>query len=169
MAVRLNSLLGPTLYQNEGVYPVIAGNKYEVTYVDTTSIFWGGVYRANASIAYDSNPRRFATTSSPETAMTKYAPDRYIVVAPHPLAALLYTIISIAVLIVIGVVLYRRREKNDALHHWRTYTIKEHDSVQSIADGRGISWKKLAKMNDLKAPYVLTSGEKIRVPAKKKQ
>ncbi len=166
--VRLNSLFGSTIYHNEGVYPVIAGNKYEVTYTDTSSLFWGGIYRANASIDYDSNPSRFSSLSSPETIMTKYAPDQYVFVTPRPLALFMYSVLCIVALSVVGLIVYRRREKTDALQNWHTYTLKEHDTIQSIADKYQIGWKKLAKINDRKAPYVLTPGEKIRVPNKKK-
>lgn len=48
----------------------------------------------------------------------------------------------------------------------KSYLVKEDETITSIAEDRGIAWKKLAKLNRLKPPYSLKPGQKILVPPK---
>ena len=48
---------------------------------------------------------------------------------------------------------------------WKTYTVQEGDQLATIAQRGGISWKKLAKVNKLKDPFV-SAGYELRVPWK---
>ncbi len=43
------------------------------------------------------------------------------------------------------------------------YTVQEGDTVNSLAKKHNMSWRKLAKINKLKAPYELTPGQSILV------
>lgn len=58
---------------------------------------------------------------------------------------------------------YRANEKllHSALSDYR---IKKDDNIQTIAAAHAISWKKLAKLNQLKPPYTLKHGDALRVP-----
>lgn len=47
---------------------------------------------------------------------------------------------------------------------WEQYEVSESESVVSLADKFDISWKILAKTNDIKAPYLLEAGRTILVP-----
>ena len=47
---------------------------------------------------------------------------------------------------------------------WQKYTVVSGDTIQSIADSVGMEWKKLAKVNKLKAPYILTINQIVLIP-----
>lgn len=48
------------------------------------------------------------------------------------------------------------------------YKVKKSEDIQTIAEAHKFSWKKLAKLNQIKAPYHLNTGDVILVPKKKK-
>ncbi len=49
-----------------------------------------------------------------------------------------------------------------------TYKIKDQDNINNIAKEYKINWKKLAKYNNIKPPYILNTGTIIKVPKNKK-
>ncbi len=49
-----------------------------------------------------------------------------------------------------------------------SYTVAENDTVITIANKRGVKWKKITKLNKLKPPYTLKVGQHILIPPKKK-
>jgi LysM repeat protein len=61
----------------------------------------------------------------------------------------------------------RKQEAKHVRATWRLTTIVHGDTLTSLAKKHGVSWKKLARVNNIKAPYSLTSGEQILVPVKK--
>lgn len=48
--------------------------------------------------------------------------------------------------------------------NWEPYEVSPGDNIVSIAKNRKVEWKKLARINKLKAPYLLEKGKKLRVP-----
>jgi len=46
----------------------------------------------------------------------------------------------------------------------RPYIVKEGDTISSIAENCKINWKKLAKLNKLRAPYSIKMGQRIMAP-----
>jgi hypothetical protein len=49
----------------------------------------------------------------------------------------------------------------------REYKVVEGDTIISVAQGRGIPWKVIVKINRLKAPYALRAGQKLMMPSVK--
>ncbi len=59
--------------------------------------------------------------------------------------------------------LYSRRQLR---MNWEPYEVKAGDNIMNIAKNRDVDWKKIARVNRLKAPYLLEKGKKLRVPKK---
>lgn len=55
----------------------------------------------------------------------------------------------------------KKKEKNK---YSGSYVVKDVDNIISIAQSYDISWKELAKVNDIDPPYILIAGETISVP-----
>lgn len=164
--IALKSLIGTDLYSNKGTYPVLADSTYDVIFSNDALPFWGGWYRVSASIAYDKAAGSLGSTASSDM-VKKYAKDKYVFISPAPLAVAIYFGILAIILAGILYVWIRRREKNYALSNWQLHTVKQGETIQSLAESRGESWQKLAKVNGIKAPYILAEGTKIRIPRKK--
>ena len=50
-----------------------------------------------------------------------------------------------------------------------TYTVKRGDSLGKIAKRYGVSVKKLIQANNLKRPYIIRPGQKLKIPVKEKK
>jgi LysM repeat protein len=72
-------------------------------------------------------------------------------------------IILVNVIFFLTSFLLKRREKK----HHREYIVKVGDDLESIAKEFGMNWKRLAKLNKIKAPFKIKEGEKIKIVDKK--
>jgi hypothetical protein len=72
----------------------------------------------------------------------------------------------IAAMIGIGVFFYMlaRKRKIWIRTSWLIYTIKTGDDLKSLAEDFDVSWKLLAQVNKIEAPFILKKGQKIQVP-----
>lgn len=71
------------------------------------------------------------------------------------------------ILALIGFYINRKGAHDRYLKKCRKYTVKEGDTIKSLASQYNIGWQKLAKLNKIEAPYELNKGQVILVPPKK--
>lgn len=160
--VVLKSLFGGEVYRNGGEYPVLAREELDLQFRQDEAPFWGGFYTAQAMATYDTNPQVFGVQEN-ESLETIDGPARTIFITPAPAALVVYVLILAA----IGLVGYyliitaRRRKEHD---QWQSHTVKDHETLASLADARTVSWKRIAKANKLKPPYAIQSGDRIKLP-----
>jgi hypothetical protein len=56
-----------------------------------------------------------------------------------------------------------RNQRRYKCYAWVKVTIKAGETVASLAESAGVSWKKIAQKNKLKAPYHLTPGQSLQL------
>jgi len=56
--------------------------------------------------------------------------------------------------------------KHNVKMNWEKYTVKAGENISSIAKAHGINWKHMARVNKLRAPYLLKENETLLVPKK---
>ncbi len=161
--VELRTLLGGQVYANGGQYPILAGNKLELSFDNDKSPFFGGWFYARASAAYDKNTSTWGTQHTSDLT-TLYAKDQLIFIWPQPLGLIIIFIILLAVIGLIMYPLMRKRQRKVVRRSGHAYHVKHGDTIQSLAKHSGVSWKRLATMNRLKAPYALEEGKIIYLP-----
>lgn len=121
-----------------------------------------GNYTAKANVSF---VKKFQTTSNMHGASYTDTKNLKIMVAPwHTI------IVTLAILAVLGLfgishkLWYRKTAKA-----WTNYQVNSNEDIMTIADEKKISWKLLAKINHLKAPYIIKKGHSIKVPPTKDQ
>lgn len=163
VSVRLKSLFGETIYHNEGQYPILPGNKLELSFSNDKSPFFGGWYVAEASVTYDENAAKWGTQSAGSLKEVN-AGTKVVFIMPHPLALLLIiAALGLTGWAVAYLMLRRQRERHIA-DRWVSYRVKEGDTLTELAVATGAGWKQIARANGIKAPYVLKTGQVIRIP-----
>ena len=162
--IKVHSLFGNEVYQNQGTYPVIAGKSYEVQFTNSEQLFWGGWYRVSAEVEYGSKAGSFGIDGSDK--VTKKAQDIYIFATPSTIALLVYFLVLAMIIGAAVYAWYKHHDKHEALRNWKTYHVKEGDTLQDIAEAHDVSWKKLARINGLHAPYTLKASSTLKVPHK---
>ena len=82
----------------------------------------------------------------------------------------LYIIIAlIAILLIITFLVGKKIHYKNIIKKSSSYTAKQGDTLTGIANKQGVSWKLLAKINNLKEPYEVSTGQKIIVPPSNKK
>jgi hypothetical protein len=163
--VYLTSLFGGTIYENGGGYPVLADRKLDLTFVNDKKPFFGGWYYVQAKVSYDKRAGSFGVGEAANV-MTKESEKRIIFVAPT-IGGLLVIITAALLLGGAGAWLYASlRTRRQVLMHGSKHIVKKGETVQSIATDYGIGWRKLTSINKIAAPYVLKTGDVVRVPKK---
>ncbi|MEK7583970.1 MAG: LysM domain-containing protein [Patescibacteria group bacterium] len=76
-------------------------------------------------------------------------------------------ILAGAVLILLTALLLLRRSRARLRDHtgWKPYIVRKGDAIQDLAGTQGVGWQKIALVNKIRPPYVLTGGQEILLPA----
>lgn len=125
--------------------------------------FWGGFYKAQTSISYNADPTAGLGERVNDTKKIRKDTDYFFMIgAPEAIAVE----VGVPLLIIVFIIwrLRRRKQKKAVRTAWEQYTVVNGDSIMSLADSRAISWKKIAKINKLKEPYILQPGQVVLVP-----
>lgn len=151
-----------------GSTPILPRSSVSLTY-SVKRPFWGGWYREQAAVTYNANPNAELGTNSRADQATKKLDSAIFFVPPAPLAILAEALILFAIVAGIYWGLKKRIDSKRIASLWATYTVRSGDNLQKLAEGRDISWAKIAKVNKLKPPYVIKKGQKLRLPPKNKK
>jgi len=80
------------------------------------------------------------------------------------------SLIALTIMLLIGIplIIFKRiRKKKYSGDDWRSYIVKEGDTLAKLSKRYNIKWKRFVKINKIKAPYTLEPGQKVLVPPKK--
>jgi LysM repeat protein len=165
--VQLRSVFGQETPLQKATYPVIAGATTGWAF-EFKRPFWGGIYKAQTSIAYDAD-----TSSELGDAISQEKKVRqttgYFIMMPTVQAMVVEIAVPLALLFVLFTFLRRRRLRRLAHKRLQKYTVISGDTVMSIAEAHSVDWKQLAKLNRVKAPYLIESGQTLLLPGPKKR
>ncbi|MFA6132066.1 MAG: LysM domain-containing protein [Patescibacteria group bacterium] len=168
ISVKINSIFGSTKKEFGGNYPVLRGETSIWNY-EFKKPFWGGVYVASFTAAYDQNSGAEVGKNTDNTLVSLHSPNIRFFSAPQ-LPAIFLEISGLALICFLTILVLRVRKNIKIIATtWVKKKIRSGDTIQSIAEKKAISWKKIARANRIKAPYVLKSGQTIIVPPKTKR
>ncbi len=125
-----------------------------------------GFYSAKAVVTFSEYDIIKNTPRNPlkqEKEISIFLPLKIATMEGKITVAVLIALLALIVALVFKVLSRRRMLKNS-----RPYTVKNGDTLTGLASKSGISWKNLAKLNKLGAPYTLKEGRTILLPTPKK-
>lgn len=153
--------LGETEYG--GQYPVLRGDT-SALHFEMARPFWGGWHKAQLSVSYDPHSEAGVGVFSGKELTVLNSSNLWFFTVPS-LPGLIIELTIVALFVTGLVLLMRRRAKAKWMRiAWLPYTVKAGDNLQKIAELHGISWKLLAKANNIKPPYAIRAKQKIKVP-----
>lgn len=165
--VVIKNMFGFTSDKLGGEYPVLRGEESEYN-LDFKKPFWGGWYRAFYTVEYDPSMQAGVGTKSGEAPIILSASPIKIFSTPEPAAIAIELAILLLILILLILFIISRRRASWIKHHWQPHTVAHGEEMVDIAKRYNVSWKLLAKINKIEAPYVLSQGQVISVPPKQK-
>ncbi len=161
---RLVSLFGVTSASTTSTYPVLPATSASWNF-EVDRPFWGGLYQAVVDATYNANvDDSLGQVSDDAETITSSGNSGYVFVMPHPAALAIELFILLAFAVVVFLLVRRLTHRRTVAKHWRHHTVVEGQSLQKIAKHYGVSWKKLATANRIRAPYHIEAGDKLKVP-----
>lgn len=168
MYVSLSNIFGREVDGAGGEYPVLPGGSLEQSFVSSFRPLFGGIYKAQPSIEFDTRFGVYGTQNSTDKQLKTIAGDSAKVILLPTVAGWLIIIgIVSAVVATIWLLTNKLRHHRNLRSSLKTYTVKPGDSLQSLADDRDIQWRDIARINKISAPYTLSTGDIIQLPIKK--
>lgn len=157
---------GTTLIRHGGQYPIFRGGTSDWNF-ELKKPFWGGWYRSSFAVEYDENPEAGVGVKSGKALTRLEGPSVWFWSFPAPAALAIEVVVLLA--LAFGGFLFwlSRKRKNWIKKNWVSYEVKSGEDIKSLAERFDVSWKLLARVNKLKPPYALESGEEIKVPPSK--
>ena len=161
--VWVDYFFGPNLTVKGGQYTILRGQESEWNFkIDKP--FWGGWYKTYLTVAYDPHKEAVVGKESGKGLEVLSTSPVYFFASPQPLALL----IEIVVLLLIVVVIFRiwlwYKRRRWIEKEWVEYQVQSGDDLKALAEKFDVSWKLLARVNNIKPPYTLESGIRIKVP-----
>lgn len=161
--VEIKNLIGLTSAKLGGEYPVLRGEESEYN-LDFKKPFWGGWYKAYYSVQYDPSLEAGVGTKTGGALVTLSADPIKVFSMPEPAALAIELLALLLILVLIILLIISRRRAAWIKSHWQSYTVKPGEELEDIAKKYNVSWKLLAKVNQIGAPYTLSPGSVIKVP-----
>lgn len=160
----IKTLFGSLVRSAGGEFPVLAESEAQFNF-EVDQVFWGGWYKAQAAAEYNSSTDQSIGEGSSDT--TIYSEEKIIFIAPKPQALLIEILVLLALAGSTAYYVLRRRRYKNLRAKSKNYAVKKGDTLNSIARKNNTDWKLIAKINNLKAPYHLEPGSKVKIPPKK--
>lgn len=162
---QLVSLFGQQteIKSSDGTFPVMRDS---TTYysLNFKQKFWGGLYKARTSLNYNDNPSDGLGVNPSSTRKIRYETAYFFML---PVWQGIVIELAVLSLIIAGGVIFilRKYRTKHTQKKWQPYAVKQGETVVSLAAERKISWRRVAKINKLKAPYLLQEGQMLLLPS----
>lgn len=156
----INSLFGGEVFTHSTAQDAFPGKETEY------SIKWDerptfGFFTAKSVINYDKTDIFGKGTDEGKGGTLEKSTTFYII--PVLYLSIIGGILLLLILLIIWKIVSMKKFKAQLVPR----KVKKGDTLFELAAKGNVSWKKLAKANKIKAPYVLVSGQTILVPKKK--
>jgi hypothetical protein len=166
--VRVTNILGKEIITFGGKYPIFRDDVATYNY-DLKSPTFGSVYKAKGIVTYDGNAGTSIGSVDYSNPITIETRPVYFVVFPNIKGiAIIFTSISLIIFLLLKIFIKKKRKKW-IMKNWVQYKARKNDDINSLSEKFDVNWKLLAKTNKLKAPYIIKSGDILKVPPKPKK
>lgn len=157
---------GSMYFTHGGQYPILRGETSDWNF-ELKKPFWGGWYRSSFVVEYDENPEAEVGIKSGKALTRLEGPS--VLFFSFPASPALAIEIAVLLALAFGGFLFwlSLKRKRWIKENWISYEAKPGEDIKSLAERFDVSWKLVVKVNKLKPPYALKSGEKIKVPPTK--
>lgn len=148
--VKTYNTFGNKIREQGGEYSILQDSTLELNFEIPRPLF-GGIYHSILNVDYLHDKKISSKTIL------------YIVYPSKIGLLILGPIIFLIIILILTKIIARKRriwiEKN-----WVQYKVKSGETITSIAEKKNVSWKLLAKVNSIKAPYELTTKMTLLAP-----
>ncbi|MFA6194353.1 MAG: LysM peptidoglycan-binding domain-containing protein [Patescibacteria group bacterium] len=161
--VTTKNIFGGAYLKQGGEFPILRDQSSDWNF-EIKKPFWGGFYRSSLRVEYqeDLSIEIGKNSNQPKTVLTGETITFFSF--PKPLALMVELLFLIVGVIMTFLWRVYNKRKQWIKKSWKETEIKSGEDIKSLADRLEVSWRLLAKVNKLQAPYTLKPGQKLKVP-----
>lgn len=163
--VKTDYFFGAKLSELGGQFPILRGEVSDWNF-ELQKPFWGGFYKSTLYVQYDESSRATIGVQSGEMAKTLSSEPVWFFSMPTTKALIIELVAIALVLCALAAFVLSFRKHSFIKNNWVSYTVSGGEDLNSIADKFNVTWSLLAKVNKIKPPYAVRSGQRIQVPPK---
>ncbi|MBW6441699.1 LysM peptidoglycan-binding domain-containing protein [Patescibacteria group bacterium] len=166
--VGVYNLFGKEIITFGGQYPIFRNDEATYNY-NVKSPTFGSIYKAKGVVTYDGNAGTEIGNEVYANPITIETRPVYFLVYPTLKGIAIILISVFALIFLLLKTFIRRKRKKWIMNNWVQYKAKRNDDINSLSEKYDVNWKILAKTNKLKEPYIIKSGDILKVPPKAKE
>lgn len=153
---------GKAYAQHGGQYSILTGDTSDWNF-ELAPSFWGGWYTSHVEVTYETDTNAELGVKTGATKTLKSEPQTFSMY-PSIAATIIYIIILLVIIALIVLAIVKLKRRRSIALTWVEYTVKKTDDIHKLAKEYDVSWKLIARVNKLKAPYVLAYRDIIMLP-----
>lgn len=161
--VTTTDLFGTTVATNGGDYPILRDTVSDINF-DAVESYFGGFYKATATVTYDGGKGATVGVDSGAALTTITTEPLWYFALPSRTGLIIEIVVILVLIPLIAASIGSLRRRRHARNTWKTHTVRSTDSLGSIAEKSSASARMIARVNRIRSPYTLVAGEKILVP-----
>ncbi|MGB4800495.1 MAG: LysM peptidoglycan-binding domain-containing protein [Candidatus Saccharimonadales bacterium] len=125
--------------------------------------FWGGFYKARVSLSYNANIVDGIGENIGSQKRIRAESKRFFIIPDLRAIAIEVGVILLPLILLFW--LWRKKHRAKRLaKKWEAYVVKTGDTLVDLAESRNAKWKKIARLNAIKPPYLLKAGQTVLLP-----
>jgi len=157
---------GLTHTTNGGQYSILRNDSFDWNF-ELSKPFWGGWYRSNYIVKYDENKEAIIGVNTDSKLIELKGPGVWFFSKPTNTAMMIEITVFLFILFGIFLLILSFVRKSWVKSSWVEYNVGVGENITSLSEKFDVTWTLIAKANNLKPPYELKPGEKIKVPPEK--
>lgn len=161
----MTSLFGREVASTGGEYPVIPDQKLTQKFATAHQPLFGGWYYATPSLKFDTRLGVYGVGDKEGARYETKTGEKVLLFMWPTKTGWLLIIGTIAVAVgLLWLLLARRSHRRQIKISARTYTVRDGDTIQDLAQKLHVKWQDIARLNRLSAPYEIKTGQTLLLP-----
>lgn len=156
---------GMRYFEHGGEYPILRGNVSDWNF-ELPKPFWGGFYKSRLEVEYNEDLGSEIGRDGAGKSSVLKSDDVWFFSFPSTIGLVIELSILFTLIFVVFITGLAIKRNIWIKKNWVIYRVRPNQDINELAKQFKISWKLLVKVNKLKPPYVLNTGDKIKVPPK---
>jgi LysM repeat protein len=165
ISVNVKNFLGLNHKTFGGDFPVLREEIYDFNF-ELKKPFWGGLYFAQAIFEYDGGTDGGIGTQSQEKSVVLNSEKVWFFSSPTMLGLIIEIFILLTLLVVFAIWRLNKKKKK-WIRKWVQYEVQDGETLEIISRKFKVHWEIIVEVNKIKPPFVLKTGELIKVPPKR--
>lgn len=167
VAIKVKHFFGVLFKEFGGNFPVLRDETSDFNF-EMKNPMLGGIFFTHAVFSYDNNNEAIIGVDTKNLPTELKSETFWFALLPRGLGYVVWAGIIFLIWFIWNFIGFKKEQKK-IIASWPDYVVQDGETVGSIAKDFKLPWKFIVKANEIKAPYMLMPGQKLKLPPRKKK